>query len=78
MNFKPTDLLIDSNGNFVTVKGMVTMRDKKTMEVLSQTIEVNESDRKYQPAELSELTAEQYQDYISNEETEEENETTTI
>lgn len=74
MNFKPKQLLIDSNGAFVTVKSTATMRDKNTMEVLSQTIEVNESDRRYQPAELSELTAEQYQEYISNEETEEENE----
>jgi hypothetical protein len=68
MNYSINKLLIDNTGNFVTVKSKATMRDKNTMEVLSVTIEVKESDRKYQPAELSEPTDEQYQEYISNEE----------
>ena len=75
MNYSINKLLIDTIGNFVTVKSKATMRDKNTMEILSVTIEVNESDRKYQPAELSEPTDEQYQEYISNEETEEDNDT---
>ncbi len=75
MDYSINKLLIDGNGQFVTVRSVITIRDKATMQITNKSIEVHEHPNKYQPAELSEPTDEQYQEYISNEETEEDNDT---
>jgi hypothetical protein len=52
MGLKIGELVVDCDGSLVTVKSISTMRDKKTMEILSVTLEVVESSRVYSLGEL--------------------------
>ena len=68
MNYSVNKLLIDGTGQVVTVRSIITIRDKDTKQITSQSIEVHQHANKYQPHELSELTDEQYQEYTKHDE----------
>jgi len=68
MQFELNKLAIDKQDNFVTHKSETTIRDQKTGDIIIHTIEVHENKNSYRPEDLSELTEEQYQEYIKEDE----------